>query len=171
MLRSFVTASELSEAFDLTTGSPYLLPIHYSIRHELQGVFPEAKCSIFGYPYHNPQMWMIIRRNQFTRPHVFMASRTQLFITESDIDAFLMLTLPYLLELSEFSARILGIQLSTRMSELFSSHFDFSAPSYLSNYFLISETKQRLISKMTIQLAEGYEFTELDPDVRLKTKR
>lgn len=51
------------------------------------------------------------------------------------------------------------------MNELFSAHFDFSAPSYLANYFLVNESKQRLITKMHIQLADGYEFVELDPDV------
>lgn len=53
------------------------------------------------------------RSTNCCRPHVFMASRTQLLLSESEIDAFLMLALPYLLELSEFNARILGIQLST----------------------------------------------------------
>ncbi|VDK54261.1 unnamed protein product [Anisakis simplex] len=112
MLRSFVTDAELGQALALTSNSPYLLTTHYSIRHQLSGIFPESQCSVFGYPHQDPQLWMIIRRNKFTRTQVFMTSRTQLFVNEQDIDTFLMLAMPYLLELSEFAARILGIQLS-----------------------------------------------------------
>lgn len=53
----------------------------------------------------------------------------------------------------------------SRMTELLSTQFDFSAPSYLSNYFIIDKHKQRQIIGMDIKLAEGYSFLELDPKV------
>lgn len=80
------------------------------------------------------------------------------------MDSFLVQTIPYLLELPEFHTRVIGIQLSTRMSELLSSHFDFSAPSYLANFFIVNEMKQRQIANMDIKLTEGYSFTELEAD-------
>lgn len=55
----------------------------------------------------------------------------------------------------------------SRMTELLSTHFDFSAPSYLSSYFIIEKHKQRQIIGMDIKLAEGYSFLELDPKVCL----
>ncbi|VDO15682.1 unnamed protein product [Brugia timori] len=67
MLRVFETGNELKEAELLTSDSIFLLPIHYSIRHERLGVFPEAKCTILGYPEKSPFIWMVIRRNKFTR--------------------------------------------------------------------------------------------------------
>ncbi|VDK69349.1 unnamed protein product [Gongylonema pulchrum] len=67
MLKVFETAAELQEAEQLTSNSVYLLPIHYSIRHERHGVYPEAKCKVFGYPDQSPFLWMVIRRNKFTR--------------------------------------------------------------------------------------------------------
>lgn len=67
MLRIFETADELKEAELLTNDSIFLLPIHYSIRHERLGIFPEAKCTILGYPEKKPFIWMVIRRNKFTR--------------------------------------------------------------------------------------------------------
>lgn len=66
MLRVFETGNELKEAELLTSDSVFLLPIHYSIRHERLGVFPEAKCTILGYPEKSPFIWMVIRRNKFT---------------------------------------------------------------------------------------------------------
>lgn len=93
-----------------------------------------------------------------------MASRSQLFSSNEHTDAFLLLAIPHLLELREFHTRIIGIQLSNRMSELLSAHFDFSAPSYLANFFIVNEMKQRQIMNMIIQLAEGYSFAELDPE-------
>ncbi|MCP9264111.1 ATP-dependent protease La [Dirofilaria immitis] len=50
MLRVFETADELKEAELLTSDSVFLLPIHYSIRHERLGIYPEAKCTVLGYP-------------------------------------------------------------------------------------------------------------------------
>lgn len=47
-----------------------------------------------------------------SRPHVFMATRSQLMITDHEIDTFLIKIRPYLLELSDFYARILGLRLS-----------------------------------------------------------
>lgn len=94
---------------------------------------------------------------------MFVCSRMQHFIDIDDIDAFFIHTIPHLLKLDQFSARILGIHLSSRMTELLSTHFDFSAPSYLSSYFIIDKHKQRQIIDMDIKLAEGYSFMELDP--------
>lgn len=67
MLRIFETVQELCEALELTTGSVYLLPIHYCIRHEVLNIFPEAKCVVFAYPEQSPRFWMVIRRNMYTR--------------------------------------------------------------------------------------------------------
>ncbi|VDK71050.1 unnamed protein product [Onchocerca ochengi] len=163
MLRIFETADELKEAELLTSDSIFLLPVHYSIRHERLGIYPEAKCTVLGYPEKAPFIWMVIRRNKFTRAHVFVCSRTQRFVDVDDIDAFLIHSIPHLLKLDQFAARILGMHLSSRMTELLSTHFDFSAPSYLSNYFVIDKHKQRQIIGMDIKLAEGYSFLELDP--------
>ncbi|MFH4980902.1 hypothetical protein AB6A40_007611 [Gnathostoma spinigerum] len=163
-MRSFETLPELREALALTSDSVYLLPIHVCLKHEIAGVYPEAKCVAYGYPSSCPQLWMLIRRNKFTRAHVFMGSRTYEFLTEAAIDEFLFLALPHLIDLSEFSTRILGVQLTNRMSEILSSHFDFSAPSLLGNYFLINVDKQREIAALSIELPDGYEFFELDPE-------
>ncbi|VDN06847.1 unnamed protein product [Thelazia callipaeda] len=164
MLKVFQTSEDLEEAELLTNDSVYLLPIHYSIRHERLGIFPEAKCTVLGYPVETPFIWMVIRRNKFTRAHVFAGSRTQHFLAVNDIDTFLTHAMPYLLELDQFAARILGIHLSSRMSEVLSTHFDFSAASYLSNFFIVEKHKQKQVVEMNIKLAEGYSFVELDPE-------
>lgn len=55
----------------------------------------------------------------------------------------------------------------SRMTDLLGSYFDFTAPSYRSHYFVVDENKQRQILGMDIQLADGYLFADLDPEVKI----